>query len=175
LVIRSGFIVVVIPTKIMAKPIKIRTCNITVSLDVKLRLSGNCESADRGRSQQRLRSTPALCRARQPRSPLGYDFGMELGSRSFGTKRSGVSCRCGSRGWHRIHKAFVRNMCRGKRLTKRRPSTLSNALAGNRMPFSVLSSRWMMNLLMSAFGTKRTLSPRRTMSAFGGKADISGT
>jgi hypothetical protein len=42
------------------------------------------------------------------------------------------------------------------------------------MPFSVLSSRWMMNLLMSAFGTKRTLSPRRTMSAFGGKRTLVG-
>ena len=40
LVIRWSFLVVaVMPTEIMAKPIKIRTCNITVSLDVKLRLS----------------------------------------------------------------------------------------------------------------------------------------
>jgi hypothetical protein len=39
LVIRWGFLVVaVMLTKIMAKPIKIRTCNITVSLDVNGRL-----------------------------------------------------------------------------------------------------------------------------------------
>ena len=60
LVIRWGFLVVaVIMTKIMAKPIKISTCNITVSLDGQVVGSG-CQSKQQTTSPSQLAAAPDL-------------------------------------------------------------------------------------------------------------------